>query len=237
MASEVDRTIERASETIDRVRARVARPAMIEVRRGLRRLRRFILMSIAGIFALLVGTTLWSMVISPIGLMGFLLMLFGIFAVVVLAALFSGEGEVRADSIAQASLPQIADRTDRWLDQQRRALPAPAQHLTDAIARQLHALGPQFEALDASRPEAHEIRRLVAEDLPDLVERYRRVPDHLRRENRNGRVAEQELVEGLAVVNQQIDEIGRTLAARDMDRLSSHKRYLELRYQGDDSTD
>ena len=232
MASEVDQVVARAQDTIERVRTRPARARGYGVARGTRRVARFAALAAGGLIILLILSIFWGLVM-PLGVGGILIIAIAAALVVVGAALFSREADVTAQTIAQASLPDLAERTDRWLDQQRRALPAPAQTLADSIGERLAAIGPQIAALDPRGAEAVELRRMVGEDLPDLVERYARVPEHLRREERNGRVAEADLVEGMRVLDRQLDEFGRNLAATDMDRLASHKRYLELRYEGD----
>lgn len=232
MASEVDQVVARAQDTIERVRSRPARARDYGVAGGTRRVARFAALAAGGLIILLILSIFWGLVM-PLGVGGILILAIAAALVVVGAALFSREADVTAQTIAQASLPDLAERTDRWLDQQRRALPAPAQTLADSIGERLAAIGPQIAALDPRGAEAVELRRMVGEDLPDLVERYARVPEHLRREERNGRVAEADLVEGMRVLDRQLDEFGRNLAATDMDRLASHKRYLELRYEGD----
>ena len=93
-------------------------------------------------------------------------------------------------------------------------------------------MSPTLERIDAKSVEAAEIRRLVAEELPELVANYQRVPKAMRTIDRNGRVAENELIDGMRLLDREIDTISKNLAATDMDRLASHKRYLELRYEG-----
>jgi hypothetical protein len=201
-----------------------------------RRAKRFTALGVGGVFALILGSIVWSIIVDPLGILGMLLVLMLIPAVLAAAIYFSGERKIRPQTVAEArSLPAIAARADEFLHQQRRALPAPAQDLTDLIGQRLASMGPQLELLDPAAPEAHELRRLIGEELPDLVTKYRAVPPHLRREDRNGRVPEQELVDGLKLVDTKIDQAQRTIAAADMDRLSSHKRYLELRYSGDEA--
>jgi hypothetical protein len=225
------------------VRDRVRRdydPSVVRARRQARRdrlgrrLRRFAVLALGGLAALLAFSLIWSLIIEPIGIVGLALVMMLGAVMMIGAGVFSGERRVRADSITSAkSLPQVAARADEFLYQQRRALPAPAQDLTDLIAQRLTSMGPQLEALNPATPEAHELQRLIGEELPDLVTRYRAVPPHLRGEDRNGRVPETELIEGLRLVDGKIDAVQRDIAAADMDRLSSHKRYLEVRYSGD----
>jgi hypothetical protein len=243
MSTPKSRAVTEAVAEAKAVRTRVQReydPAIGRARRQsrqarfIRRMRRFALLAVGSLIALITFSLAWSLIIEPIGIVGlFLIFLLG-GLLVVGAGLFSGERRVAANTIGRTpSLPQIAARADEFLYQQRRALPAPAQDLTDLIAQRLAAMAPQLEALDPAAPEAYELRRLVGEELPELVTKYRAVPPNLRREDRNGRVPEQELIEGLRLVDGKIDEAQRHIAAADMDRLSSHKRYLEVRYSGD----
>lgn len=232
MASEVDITLEKANATLDRVRANQMRFGNGHVRRQMRRMQRFALMLVGGVLALLIAAGVFSAIVSPLGFYGVMLVALGALAVVVLAGIMSREDMLRPEAIAQAPLPELADRTNRWLEQQRPALPAPAKSLADSLGERIAALQPTLDRLGEKTPEAAEVRRLVSEELPELVSSYQRVPKAMRTMNRNGRVAETELVEGMRLLDREIDAIGRTLAETDIDRLASHKRYLELRYEG-----
>ena len=231
MVSDVDQTLAHANEALERMRSRIAAPQAVQLRRGMRRMQRFMRVAALGLIATLVAAGLWSMVIGPIGIIGVTMVGLMMAMVVVGAALFSREADVRAESIGAADLPQLADRTSQYLGQQRLMLPAPAQTLSDSIAARLSALNPQLQRLEDKSIEAVELRRLVAEDLPGLISSYGRVPVAMRRENRNGRVAETELIEGMQLLDGEIDQLARQLASGDMDRLSSQKRYLEMRYK------
>ena len=235
MASEVDITLEKANATLDRVRANQMRFGNGHVRRQMRRMQRFALMLVGGVLALLIAAGVFSAIVSPLGFYGVMLVALGALAVVVLAGIMSREEMLRPEAIAQAPLPELADRTTRWLEQQRPALPAPAKSIADALGERIAALQPTLDRLGEKTPEAAEVRRLVSEELPELVSSYQRVPKAMRTMNRNGRVAETELVEGMRLLDREIDAIGRTLAETDIDRLASHKRYLELRYEGDET--
>lgn len=234
-SSEVDAVIERAAIVSERVRARSSafEPAVHRARRALRRARRFGAIGVGGLLALVIALALWVGLVGPIGILGVPVLILAVLAILFAATAFSRERQVRAAAIAQAPLPQIAQRTATWIDQQRIALPPPAQTLVDQIGQRIASLQPQLTSLDDNAVEALELRRLVADELPQLVESYKRVPPHLRREDRNGRVAERELVEGMKLLDREIDDLSRAIASTDMDRLASHKRYLELRYKGD----
>lgn len=232
MASEVDITLERANATLDRVRANQMRFGGGSARRQMRRAQRFAIMLVGGILALFIAAGVFSAIIAPLGFYGVMMVALGALAVFVLSGLFSREASINPHSMAQAALPDLAERTNRWLDQQRPALPAPARSLADSLGDRIAALAPTLERLDDKGPEAVEIRRLVSEELPELLANYQRVPKAMRTVDRNGRVAESELIDGMRLLDREIDSISRNLAASDMDRLASNKRYLELRYEG-----
>jgi hypothetical protein len=235
-----------AVTTARHVRDRVRRdhdPMLQRARRQARRARlirraqRFVVLAALGIAVLLIGSIVWSLFVNPLGILGFLLLPILGFLVLIAAGWASREARVRPQAIGRAAgLPQIAAQADEYLHQQRRALPAPAQELTDMIGQRLAGLGPQLARIDASHPDARELKRLVGDELPDLIDSYRHVPAQLRRADRNGRVPERDLVDGLKLVDTRIAEITHNLGADDMDRLSSHKRYLEMRYQGDSTS-
>lgn len=233
--SDVDLQIARSRAALERARTRAPTQQGRASAAQLRRAKRMATIGIGGaalVFLMLIVIAIGA-AIGP-AVIG--LALVAMLAVMCAAILFSRDAPVTVEQIRQGSLPQIADRTNDWLMQQRRALPAPAQTLADSIGDRIANLRPQLETVDARTVEAQELKRLVGEDLPDLVTKYAAVPANLRREERNGRVPEAELVAGLKLVDQQIDGIARTLGAEKMDKLSSQKRYLELRYDAGDNS-
>ncbi|MGB3931696.1 MAG: hypothetical protein WBL20_22345, partial [Sphingobium sp.] len=111
------------------------------------------------------------------------------------------------------------------------ALPAPAVTLVDSIGVRLETLAPQLERIGEGDPAAQEIRKLLADHLPELVTGYQSIPEPLRREERNGRIPEKQLVEGLSVIDAEIARMSETLASGDLDKLAVQNRFLELKYQ------
>jgi hypothetical protein len=227
-----DLAIRSARASLERVRAQRLTPARRQLQRHVRRAQRFAVIAAGGVVMVLVAAIIIGL-IYPLGIVGVLAGILAMMMVFAAAAVFSREAAVRPETIARGSLTQIAQRTDQWLDQQRRALPAPAQTLADTIGARLAALGPQLATMDERAPQAAELRRLVGDELPQLINSYQRVPENMRRTDRNGRVAEAELIEGMQLLDRQIDSLSHDIAGQDMDRLSSHKRYLELRYEND----
>jgi hypothetical protein len=169
----------------------------------------------------------------PIGTTGvmiavalFLLATFGIM-------LMPGAPEPSADVLPTTQLALLPLKTEEWLATQRLALPAPAARLADGIGVKLEALAPQLQALDEREPAAAAVRRLIGDELPELVKGYRRVPEALRQVDTDGIMPERQLVEGLKVVDQELTRMSEQLARGDLEKLATQGKYLELKYQGD----
>ena len=143
----------------------------------------------------------------------------------------------RADlNPANPDVKALVGRTELWLESQRRALPAPAVKLVDTIGLQLDSLGDQLVGLDQASPQAAEVRKLVGEHLPDMIDGYRKIPDHLRHEARAGTTPEKQFLDGLQTISTEIDSVTRQLAAGALDNLAIKTRYLEYKY-GDAAND
>jgi hypothetical protein len=135
---------------------------------------------------------------------------------------------------ADSSVSQLPEQTGAWLDAQRKALPYAADSCIDAILNQLDALTPQLSALDAKSPGAHEARRLLAEELPELVRGYQKVPRALAQQASDaGPSPDRQLIEGLGTIKDQLGRLHERLAATDLHALATHHRYLELKYKND----
>jgi hypothetical protein len=137
----------------------------------------------------------------------------------------------RLDATPIAALPEA---TASWLDARRPALPAPAVSLVNGIEHRLEAMAPQLSALDPREPAADSVRRLLAVELPGLIGRYERVPETLRAAARDGRPsADDHLLSGLAVIDQEIARMTDDLARGDFDALATQDRFLALKYDAD----
>ncbi|WP_241491774.1 hypothetical protein [Sphingomonas endophytica] len=137
------------------------------------------------------------------------------------------------EKIAQAELKTLPAQTARWLEAQRPALPAPAVTLVERLDRRLDTLAGQLATLDDDSPVAGEIRRLVGEQLPAFVADYARVPPTMRATPRNGKTPDQQLVEGLGVIEREMGDISARLAQGDLDALETKRRFLEVKYEGE----
>lgn len=149
--------------------------------------------------------------------------------------LFALRKRVTPRMIARADIAQLPAQTGEWLERQLPRLPSAAQSSLDSIAESLEGLAPQVQGLDASLPEAVEVRRLIGEELPALVDGYQKLPQALRRKPlHDGPTPEQRLLDGLATIDQQLSRVHYRLAEADLHRLATHQRYLELKYEDDD---
>ena len=163
-----------------------------------------------------------------------------VLALVVAVAVFAGFPRMKVPQIGQLNqgdVRTLVGRTEVWLEAQRPALPAPAVQVVDRLGLQLDALGDQLETLGRDEPAAVEIRKLVGEDLPGMVSSYTRIPQHLRKEARNGRTPEQQLADGLGKISTEVDQITRQIAAGDIDALAVRSRYLDYKYGVTDPAD
>jgi hypothetical protein len=173
--------------------------------------------------------------VMPLGIMGALLVMLLLVAATMLFAVWPPENAAAPppDKLRTVDLKALPAQTGRWLNAQRPALPAPAQHLLDRIGDRLDTLSPQLGRVEPEGELAGEIRRLVGEQLPAFVTDYGRVPEPLRRVERNGRTPDGALVDGLSVIEREIAAMTGRLAQDDLDNLQTRGRYLETRYGGE----
>ena len=169
--------------------------------------------------------------ITPLGTTGVMIALGVMVAAVLMIAIAPGEKKVRAETLADTALTALPLQTEIWLENQRKALPAPAVTLVDSIGVKLETLAPQLERLGEQDPAAQEIRKLLTDHLPELVTGYQSIPEPLRREERNGRIPERQLIDGLGVIDAEIARMSENLASGDLDKLAVQNRFLELKYQ------
>lgn len=223
-----DDTLARASEVLDRVSAERRSGARQQARIGEagKRLTRIVAADAAILIAAMVIG--WIM---PIGMGGALLVMALLVAVTLLLALMPAGPAPTPERLRETPLRALPAQTSRWLDTQRPALPAPAVSLVDGIGVRLDTLAPQLAALDEGSPAAIEVRKLVGEQLPELLKGYARVPEPLRRAERNGRTPDQQLVDGLKTIDAEIGEMTAQLAQGDLDQLSTRERYLQIKYR------
>lgn len=230
--SDVDDLIARSSEVIDRTRAngrgastRSRKPREGEVMRRIGRI------AVADAAILITAVVVGFFI--PLGIFGALAVMVLLIAITVVLAMAPTTPEIKAEALPGVPLRVLPMQTEAWLDRQRPALPAPAQTLVDAIGVRLDALGPQLADLDDRAPAASEVRKLIGEQLPELVKGYQRVPATLRTVPRNGRTPDQQLADGLRVIEGELADMSASLAQGNLDNLATRERYLQIRYRED----
>lgn len=182
------------------------------------------------LFAIWAATGVLGIVLNGIGFVGVMaLILASVVAVAVLAGYPKAKPPKRAD-LNKGDVGQMVTRTELWLEAQRPALPAPAAALVSDMGVQLDALGMQLEGLDQNHPKAREVRSLVGEQLPEMIDSYRRIPANLRTEKRAGATPDEQLTESLAKISGEIDSITRQLAEGSLDDLAIKHRYLDYKF-------
>ena len=235
MRTDVDDQIARSSEFLERTRERYT-----SVSKRSRRQRETEIVGRLGRIAAVDGLILLGAIIagmmSPVGIgvMGaFIVMLLLAVATFTLAVFPRGHAPT-LEALSEAPLKALPLTTERWLDSQRLALPAPVRSLVDSIGVKLETLAPQLATLDEKEPAANEIRKLLGEQLPELVKGYQRVPEPLRNIERHGLTPDQQLTQGLQLIDDEIAEMTEQLAQGDLDSLATRNRYLQIRYRDED---
>lgn len=198
----------------------------LRLRNAVRRLVRATLASFAILFGALI-ISLYADGISDRGLIiTFLLMMVSFFTL----AIFPRTRTPGISDLRKTPLRQLAGKTILWLDAARPRLPLRARAILGRIGTGLDQLSPQLARLDEKHPAAHEVRKLIDEHLPALVESYTRIPPTLRDRPHAGSTPEAQLVDGLTVIAGEIETMTGEIARGELDALATRGRYLEMRY-------
>lgn len=234
-SNEVDAQIERAREVMARISQDYRGQAQATIKRARRKtrsaLQRLILIAIANAVILIAAMVTGLILPGGIGIFGALAAMMLMLAATLAIALAPAPRAPTPAKLAQVDIKALPAQTERWLEAQRPLLPAPAVQLVDRIGRRLDTLSPQLAGVDDETPEAMEVRRLIGEQLPAFLRDYERVPEPLRRVERNGRTPDAQLVDGLKLIEQEIGDMTQRLAQADLDSLSTRGRFLEMKYR------
>jgi hypothetical protein len=236
----VDRKIAHFDHELDRIsRLAVAREeagTAAPVRRGSTAWAKRLATAAIAIALVMAATIVLGVIVDGIGLGGFMLSLLAMAAAGLYFLLPRRERPIvdyREDMTNQA----VVQRLDTLLGRKRAALPAPAAARIDAISRQLPLLESRLAETETLDPLAQDARRLMGKHLPELIERYERVPPAYRAErDAEGLTVDQRLVQGLDAAGQALDELGRKLAHEDLAAFETQGRFIESRYKdGEDA--
>ncbi|MEG3166135.1 hypothetical protein U1701_16180 [Sphingomonas sp. PB2P19] len=140
------------------------------------------------------------------------------------------------EALVGAPLQGLSVEAATWLAAQRRGLPPRALHLTDSLTRRLHDLAPQLARIDPRDPTADSVRKLLATELPSLLDSWRAVPISLRDvAQANDRTPTAQLVDGLQLIDTEVLRMTHALARDALDDVATQGRYLELKYRAGDA--
>lgn len=189
--------------------------------------------AIIAIGVVMVATTVIGVIVDGIGLGGMALSLLAMAAAAFFFLVPRREKPIvdyKEDMPNQA----VVQRLDSLLVRKRAALPSAAGRRIDAISRQLPLLESRLAETQMLDPLAQDARRLMGRHLPELIERYERVPAAYRAErDGEGLTVDERLVKGLDAANAALDDLGRKLAHEDLSAFETQGRFIESRYKED----
>lgn len=187
-------------------------------------------LGIAALGAVWIGTTIVGVVVNGIGLGG-LAIAAGLSGAAVWAVLrFSQMPIPTRETLKNSDLAMLAGQTEIWLEQQRASLPPPAVTLVENIGLRLDELAPQLARIGEHDPAAREVRTLVGEHLPELINGYRELPSSLKQKANGTSSPQDQLISGLKVIDQEIESMTRKISKGELDKLATRERFLELKY-------
>jgi hypothetical protein len=237
-ARSVDEAIARFDEIVARYDGRT--PAAVgaarrEYTRTVRSIgRRLTNMGLA-VAALIVSTIGFSFVVGPIGFTGLFLVAVATLFVLILFSVWPAEPKQFKFS-EQLPTRAVIQQLDSFLVRRRPALPAPAAQRIDSISAQLPLLESKLEHVDLLDPLAQDARRLMGKHLPELIERYEKIPAAYRQErDGEGMTVDERLLAGLDAAREALDDLGSKLARDDLTAFETHGRFIESRYKDVDA--
>jgi hypothetical protein len=229
----VDQAIARFEEVMGRIdRSGVAREAQRHLQsQRLADMRRKLGNIGMAIGVLIAATIAFGLIVGPIGISGLFVVAALMFLAVLLFSAWPGERGI-ADFKEDMPNKAVVQRLDSLLTRKRAALPAPAARRLDAITAQLPLLESRLAETAELDPLAQDARRLMGKHLPELIERYERVPELYRRErDGEGKTVDERLVAGLDAAATALGDLGRKLAHEDLTAFETQGRFIESRYK------
>jgi hypothetical protein len=181
--------------------------------------------------ALIVAAMAFGLFVSPIGWTGLFVIAVAILFVLIFFGARPLEKPLKPYSDTTPN-PEVVRSLDSLLHRQRAALPAPAARRVDAISKQLPLLESRLGEVDLLDPLAQDARRLMGKHLPELIDRYERVPAAYRTErDGEGMTVDERLVASLDAAHEALDEIGKKLTQQDLNAFETQGRFIESRYK------
>jgi hypothetical protein len=180
---------------------------------------------------LIVATIGFGLVVGPIGWNGLFVVALATLAILLLFSFWPNEPK-RVAYNEQLPTGTVVRQLESILVRRRAALPAPAAQRADAIGAQLPLLESRLADVDPLDPLAQDARRLMGKHLPELIDRYERIPAGYRQQtDGEGLTADQRLVASLDAARQALGEIGDKLVQGDRQAFETQGRFIESRYK------
>lgn len=180
------------------------------------------------------ATTVIGVILDGIGLGGFILSLVAMAAAAFFFLMPRREKPI-VDYREDMPNKAVVERLESLLTRKRAALPPQAARRIDAISQQLPQLENRLGETAMLDPLAQDARRLMGRHLPELIERYERVPAAYRNErDAEGLTVDDRLVQGLDAAKSALDDLGRKLAHEDLAAFETQGRFIENRYKEDE---
>lgn len=184
--------------------------------------------------ALIIATIGFGLFVGPIGWTGLFLVAIATLFVLIFFSIWPVE-PARLPYSEQLPTKTVVRQLDTYLSSQRAALPAPAARSIDAISAQLPLLESKLDQVDLLDPLAQDARRLMGKHLPELIERYERIPANFRTvKDGGGLTVDERLLTGLDAARAALDDIGARLARDDLTAFETQGRFIESRYKDDE---
>lgn len=201
------------------------------VRSGIRAIGRRIRNMILGVFAVALLAFVYGTRIAPLGFLGVVVMVLGMITAMVVLAGWPAQRKVEAetfDSPTPADLPaaELPRQMAAWLSGLDLSLPADLGADMQALVQDLGHMDALVRHMDADSPAADDVRRLLGQYLPRLVESYAAVPLAARSTS----TARGHFREGLGVIRTEIERLSGGLASARLKALETEERFLKSRY-------
>ncbi|HEX6243840.1 MAG TPA: hypothetical protein VFZ61_23155 [Polyangiales bacterium] len=241
MPSDPERMIGEAVDLVRRLASDnhpLARRRRLRRKQRIKRILRSVIVAAIATFVLIPTLIAAGFLLGPHGVEGLIatpILLVAIWS----AALAWGfrTPRTKPETLKRSALALLPAQTGDFIEQERKLLPSGAQSQLDAIVLRLDALAPQLASLKDEAEGASEVRRLLGDELPELVRGYRKVPGNLTQQPLyGGSTPERQLIDGLGTIDAQLKRLHERLAQDDLHAFATHQRYLELKYKGDEDS-
>ncbi len=226
----VEETLARFDEITSRLDGHVpTRP----IRRHVTRIGKKVANIGIAVAALIVATIGFGLFVGPIGWTGLFVVAVAMLFILLFFSVFPREATPkRVPYSEQLPTRAVVQQLGTLLNHRRTALPAPAAMRVDAIGQQLPLLESRLAEMDALDPLAQDARRLMGKHLPDLIERYEKVPAAYRSQrDGEGLTVDERLVASLDAAREALGDIGARLSKQDIDAFETQGRFIESRYK------